>query len=97
MAQKEPKKRDKLRCLVNCKPCLTRRKIELLSNKKDKTKDNDSVKFVYADMHRKLKVVLQNPLKRKFVYSFNTEIELNKIFSKLDPEDEESRESDVEK
>ena len=97
MAQKKRKKRDKRRRLINFKPSLTRRRIELLSNAKHNTKDNDSVKFVYADMHRTLKVVLQNHLKRKFVYSFNTEIRLNKILSKLDPQDEESRESGVEK
>ena len=97
MAQKKQKKRDKRRRLVNFKPSLTRRRIVLLSNAKYKTKDNDSVKFVYADMHRTLIVVLQNLLKRKFVYSFKTEIKLNKILSKLDPQDEESRESGMEK
>ena len=48
-------------------------------------------------MHGTLKIVLQNPLKCKFVYSFNTEIELDKILSKLDPQYQESREIDVEK
>ena len=48
-------------------------------------------------MHGTLKIVLQNPLKRKFVHGFNTEIELDKILSKLDPRYQESRESDVEK
>ena len=46
-------------------------------------------------MHGTLKIVLQNPLKCKFVYSFNTEIELDKILSKLDPQYQESRENDV--
>ena len=97
MAQKERKKRNKRGRLVNFKPSLTRRRIELLSNANDKIKDNDSVKFDYADLHGTLKIVLQNPLKRKFVYSFNTEIELDKILSKLDPQYQESRASDVEK
>ena len=60
-------------------------------------RDNDSVKIAYTDMHRTLKIVLQNPLKREFVYSFNTEKELDKILSKLEAQYQESRESDVEK
>ena len=48
-------------------------------------------------MHETLKLVLQNPLKRKFVYSFNTEIELDKVLSELDPQYQKSRESNVEK
>ena len=94
MALKERKKRDQRRRPVNFKPSLTWRRIELLSNANDKIKDNDSVKFVYADMHGRLKIVLQNPLKRKFVYSFNTEIELDKTLSKLDPQYQETRERD---
>ena len=66
-AQKEQKKRDKRRRLVNFKPSLTRRRIELLSRANDKINNNDSVKLVYADMHGKLKIVLQNSLKRRFV------------------------------
>ena len=67
-AQKEQKKRDKRRRLVvNFKPSLTRRRIELLSRANDKINDNDSVKLVYADMHGTLKIVLQNSLKRRFV------------------------------
>ena len=97
MAQKERKKRDKRRRLVNFKQSFTQRRIELLSNANYKIKDNDSVKFIYADMHGTLKTVLQNSLKRKFVHGFNTEIELDKILSKLDPRYQESRESDVEK
>ena len=81
MAQKEQKKRDKCRRPVNFKPSLTGRTTELLSNANDKTKDNDSVKFFYLDIDEKLKIVLQNPLKRQFFYSFNTEIELDNRFS----------------
>ena len=79
MAQKQRKERDERRRPVNFEPSLTRRRIELLSNAKHKTKNNDLVKFAYRDMHGTLKIVLQNPLKRKFVYSFNTEIEFDKI------------------
>ena len=48
-------------------------------------------------MYGTLKRVLKIPLKCKFVYSFNIEMELDKILSKLDPQEQESRESDVEK
>lgn len=58
-------------------------KIELLSKANDKIKNNNSGKFGNADMHGILKIVLQNLLKRKFLYSFNTEIEPEKILSKL--------------
>ena len=51
MAQKERKKRDKRSRPVNFKPSLTQIRIELLSNGNHKIKDNDSVKFVYTDMH----------------------------------------------
>ena len=46
-------------------------------------------------MYRTLKILLQNPLKHKFVYSFNVAIELN-ILSKLDPHYQESRYCDKE-
>ena len=97
MTKKERKKRDKRGRSVNFKPSLTRRRIELLSNVNNKIRDNDSVKIANTDMHRTLKIVLQNPLKREFVYSFNTEKELDKILSKLEAQYQESRESDVEK
>ena len=48
-------------------------------------------------MHGSLKIVLHNPLNRKYVHSFNTENELNNIISKLDTrfqEDEEDEEQD---
>ena len=97
MTKKNRKKRDKRRRSVDFKPSFTRRRIELLSNVNNKIRDNDSVKIAYTDMHGTLKIVLQNPLKREFVYSFNTEKELDKILSKLKAQYQESRESDVEK
>ena len=48
-------------------------------------------------MHGTLKIVLQNSLKRSLSYSFNTEKELDKILSKLNPKHQKSRESDMEK
>ena len=48
-------------------------------------------------MHGALKIVLQNLLNFKYIYSFNIETELDKILSKLDLQYQESRESDVEK
>ena len=76
---------------------LSYEKIELLSKANDKIKDNNSGKFGYADMHGILKIVLQNLLKRKFLYSFNTEIEPEKILFKLYLQYQERRDSDVEK
>ena len=43
MVQKEYKKRDKCRCLVNFKPSLTQRRKELLYKGNNKIKDNDLV------------------------------------------------------
>ena len=95
--QKDRKKCDKCRCLGKFKLSVTWRTIKLLSNATNKIKDNDSVKFVYADTHGALKIVLQNLLNFKYIYSFNIETELDKILSKLDLQYQESRESDVEK
>ena len=97
LAQKERKKRETRKRPVNFKPSLTRRRIELLSNADQKTANNNAVKFVFADMHGTLKMVLHNPFKRKYVHSFNTENELNNIISKLGTrfqEDEEDEEED---
>ena len=95
MVQKEYKKRDKCRCLVNFKPSLTQRRKELLYKGNNKIKDNYLVQFLDTAMYRTLKILLQNPLKHKFVYSFNVAIELN-ILSKLDPHYQESRQCDKE-
>ena len=95
--QKERKKCDKCRCLGKFKLSVAWRTIKLLANATYKIKDNDSVKFVYADMHGALKIVLQNLLNFKYIYSFNIETELDKILSKLDLQYQERTEGDVKK
>ena len=90
LAQKERKKREPRRRTINFKPSLTRRRSKMLANANQKIENNEAIKFVSADMHGSLKIVLQNPLKRKYVHSFNTEAELDKIISKLENRDDVS-------
>ena len=60
---------------------LTRRRLELLNKLQialNDSKENgilDVVKFIFADVHGSMKLVLQNPYKDRSVFSFNSELE----------------------
>ena len=43
----------------------------------------DVVKFVFADVHGSLKLVLQNPSKNRSVFSFNSELEFYRFVDKV--------------
>ena len=61
----------------------------MLEYAKEKLDDVDEVKFVYADMHGNLKVVLNpSPLHRKSVFDFQTESDIGRLLSQLSSGDE---------
>ena len=70
-------------------PSLTRRRSQLLNKLQialNDSKENgilDAVKFVFADVHGSLKLVLQNPYKNRSVFSFNSELEFYQFVDKL--------------
>ena len=56
----------------------------MLEYAKEKLNDVDEVKFVYADMHGNLKVVLKpSPLHSKSVFDFQTESDIGRLLSQL--------------
>ena len=58
-----------------------------LSNRvNDKMQDNDYIKFVFADMHGNLKLILNEPIDNKYVYGFKTEEDIDETLS-LIPDD----------
>ena len=62
----------------------------MLKYTKEKVDDVDEVRFIYADMHRNLKVVLNPfPLHRKFVFDFQTESDICRLLSQLSGSDED--------
>ena len=62
----------------------------MLEYAKEKLDDVDEVKFVYADMHGNLKVLLNLfPLHRKSVFDLQTESEIGRLLSQLSGGDED--------
>ena len=59
---------------INLQPSLTKNQLQMLEYAKEKLDDVEEVKFIYADMHRNLKVALNpSPVHRKSVFDFQTE------------------------
>ena len=62
----------------------------MLEYAKEKLDDVDEVKFVYANMHGNLKVVLNpSPLHLKSVFDFQTEPDIGRLLSQLSGGDED--------
>ena len=74
---------------IKLAPSLTRRRSQLLNKLQialNDSKENgilDAVKFVFADVHDSLKLVLQNPYKNRSVFSFNSELEFYQFVDKV--------------
>ena len=74
---------------IKLAPSLTRRRSQLLNKLQialNDSKENgilDAVKFVFADVHGSLKLVLQNPYKNRSVFSFNSELEFYQFVDKV--------------
>ena len=81
---------------------LTRRRLQLLNKLQialNDSKENgilDAVKFVFADVHGSMKLVLQNPYKNRSVFSFNSELEFYQFLDKVTTKTEFSHEDEFE-
>ena len=82
-------KRKNVNKKIKLVPSLTRRRSQLLNKLQitlNNSKENgilDAVKFVFADVHGSLKLVLQNPYKNRPVFSFNSELEFYQFVDKV--------------
>ena len=82
-------KRKNVNRNIKLVPSLTRRRSQLLNKLQialNDSKENgilDAVKFVFADVHGSLKLVLQNPYKNRSVFSFNSELEFYQFVDKV--------------
>ena len=62
----------------------------MLEYAREKLDDVDKMKFVYADVHGNLKVVLNPfPVHRKFVFNFQTESDIGRLLAQLSGGDED--------
>ena len=52
----------------------------------DRMREMEDVKFTYADMHGNLKLILNNPIKNRYVIDFKTEEDITNITALLGPD-----------
>ena len=82
-------KRKNVNKNIKLVPSLTRRRSQLLNNLQialNDSKENgilDAVKFVFADAHDSLKLVLQSPCKNRSVFSFIFKLEFYQFVDKV--------------
>ena len=82
--QKKKKKPPKID--IKLQPSLTKQRLDLLKIASDRTREMEDVKFPYADMHGNLKLILNNPIKNRYVIDFKTEEDITNIITLLGPE-----------
>ena len=70
-------------------PSLTKHRLELLQYAKEKLAAVKEIKFPYADMHGNLKVVLNTPIRNRYVVGFKTKEDVGQILASLGTDDYE--------
>ena len=73
----------------NLQPSLTERRLELLQYAIEKLTAVKEIKSPYADMHGNLKVVLNTPIRNRYVVGFKTKENVGQILTSLSTEDYE--------
>ena len=73
----------------NLQPSLTERRLELLQYAIEKLTAVKEIKSPYADMHGNLKVVLNTPIRNRYVVGFKTKEDVGQILTSLSTEDYE--------
>ena len=73
----------------NLQLSLTKRWVKLLQYAKEKLTAVKEIKFPYADMHRNLKVVLNTPIRNRYVVGFKTKEYAGQILASLGTDDYE--------
>ena len=80
----QKKKKQPINVKIKLQPSLAKNRLRMLKYTKEKLDDVDEMKFVYADMHGNLKVVLNpSPLHCKSVFDFQTESDIGRLLSQL--------------
>ena len=74
---------------IRIKPSLTEKRRKLLTEAYKKYENNEKVHFVFCDEHGDLKVRLNSPVNRKYVYRFKTINDIDELIDKLDISDGE--------
>ena len=82
--QKKKKKPPKID--IKFQPFLTKQRLDLLKIASNRAKEMEYVKFPYADMHGNLKLILNNPIKNRYVIDFKTEEDITNIIALLGPD-----------
>ena len=73
----------------NLQPSLTERRLELLQYAIEKLTAVKEIKSPYADMHGNLKVVLNTPIRNRYVVGFKTKENVGQILTSVSTEDYE--------
>ena len=87
--EKQKKANKPVSIRLNFQPSLTKRRLELLQYAKEKLTAVRQVKFSYADMHGNLKVVLNTPIRNRYVVGFKTKEDIGEILASLGTDDYE--------
>ena len=75
---------------INLQSSLTKNRLRMLEYAQEKLDHVEEVKFIYADMHGNLKVVLNpTPVHRKSIFDFQTESDIGRLLSQLSGGDED--------
>ena len=73
----------------NLQTSLTERRLELLQYAIEKLTAVKEIKSPYADMHGNLKVVLNTPIRNRYVVGFKTKEDVGQILTSVSTEDYE--------
>ena len=87
--EKQKKANKPVPIRLNFQPSLTKRRLELLQYAKEKLTAVKEVKFSYVDMHGNLKVVLNTPIRNRYVVDFKTKEDIGEILASLGTDDYE--------
>ena len=75
---------------INLQPSLTKNRLQMLEYAQEKLDDVKEEKFIYADMHENLKVILNlSPVHRKSVFDFQTESGIGRLLLQLSGGDDD--------
>ena len=87
--EKQKKANRAVSVRLNLQPSLTKRRLELLQYAKEKLTAVKEIKFPYADIHGNLKVVLNTPIRNRYVIGFKTKKDVGQILPSRDTDDYE--------
>ena len=87
--EKQKKANKSVSISFNLQPSLKKRWLKLLQYAKEKLTAVKEIKFPYADIHGNLKVVLNTPIRNRYVIGFKTKKDVGQILPSRDTDDYE--------